>query len=107
VDCSGQTPPLGDKDSSKPNTLRGPNVDELTSGLKQLKLQWKIDKLKKKLKSKKSREMTSSSSSNEESDVSSEEEAKNKRGRKRDKRSYDTSSFNYDNLPSCSIFTFC
>jgi hypothetical protein len=44
------------------------------------------------------------SSSNEESDTSSEEEAKNKRSRKRDKRSYNTTFFNYDNLPSCSAF---
>jgi hypothetical protein len=44
------------------------------------------------------------SSSNEESDTSSEEEVKNKRSRKRDKRSYNTTFFNYDNLPSCSAF---
>jgi hypothetical protein len=49
--------------------------------------------------------MTSFSSSNEESDASSEKEIKNKKGKKRDKRSYNTTSFNYDNLPSCSAFT--
>jgi hypothetical protein len=62
-----------EKNSSKPNTTRGSNVDELTSELKQFKLQRKIDKLKKKLKSKKSRQATSCSSSNEQSDASSEE----------------------------------
>jgi hypothetical protein len=98
ADGLGQTPPPGDNGSSKPNTPKGSNVNKLTSELKQLKLQRKIDKLKKNLRSKKSREMTSSSSSNEESDASSEEEVKNKRGRKRDKRSYNTTSFNYDNL---------
>jgi hypothetical protein len=54
-DGTGRTPPARDKNSSKPNTLRGSNVAELTSKLKQLKLQRKIDKLQKKLKSKKSR----------------------------------------------------
>jgi hypothetical protein len=50
--------------------------------------------------------LTSSSSSNEESDATSEEDVKGKRGRKGDKRSYNTTSFNYDNLPSSSAFTF-
>jgi hypothetical protein len=49
--------------------------------------------------------LTSSSSSNEESDASSEEEVKGKRGRKGDKKSYNTTSFNYDNLPPSSAFT--
>jgi hypothetical protein len=49
--------------------------------------------------------VTSSSSPNEESDASSEEEVKGKRGRKGDKRSYNTTSFNYDNIPSSYTFT--
>jgi hypothetical protein len=49
--------------------------------------------------------LTSSLSSNEESDASSEEEVKLKRGRKGDRRSYNTTSFNYDNLPPSSTFT--
>jgi hypothetical protein len=49
--------------------------------------------------------LTSFSSSNEESDASSEEEAKGKKGRNRDKKSYNTISFNYDNLPSSNAFT--
>jgi flagellar hook assembly protein FlgD len=80
-------------------------VEQLSSELKQLKLQSKIDKLKKKLKDSKSREVTSSSSSNEEINASFEEEGKGKRGRKGDKRSYNTTSFNYNNLPHSSAFT--
>jgi hypothetical protein len=49
--------------------------------------------------------LTSSSSSNEETDASSKEEAKGKRGRKEDKKSYNTTFFNYDNLSSSSVFT--
>jgi hypothetical protein len=49
--------------------------------------------------------LTSSSSSNEETDASSKEEAKGKRGRKEDKKSYNTTFFNYDNLPSSNVFT--
>jgi hypothetical protein len=48
--------------------------------------------------------LTSSSSSNEETDASSEE-VKGKRGRKGDKKSYNTTSFNYDSLSPSSIFT--
>jgi hypothetical protein len=80
-------------------------VEQLSSELMQLKLQRKIDKLKKKLKNPKSQQLTSSSSSNEESDDSSEEEVKGKRGKKGDKRSYNTTSFNYDNLPPSNAFT--
>jgi hypothetical protein len=57
------------------------------------------------LKDSKSHEVVSSSSSNEETDASSEEESKGKKGRKGDKRSYNTTSFNYDNLPHSSAFT--
>jgi hypothetical protein len=49
--------------------------------------------------------LTYSSSSNEESDGSSKEEVKGKGRRKGDKRSYNTTSFNYDNLPPFSAFT--
>jgi hypothetical protein len=73
----------------------------------QLKLQRKIDKLKKKLKDSKTWQLTSSSLSNEEIDDSSEEKVKGKgkRGRKEDKRYYNTNSFNYDNLPPSNGFT--
>jgi hypothetical protein len=49
--------------------------------------------------------VASSSSSNEESDASSEEEATNQKRGKGDKRSYNTTPFNYDNLPHSSTFT--
>jgi hypothetical protein len=80
-------------------------VEQLSSELKQLKLQRKIDMLKKKLKESKSREVASSSSSNEETNASFEEEAKDKKEKKGDKRSYNTASYNYDNLPHSNTFT--
>jgi hypothetical protein len=95
----------GDKGSLKPNTPRGSQVDEFSVELKHLKIQRKIEKLKKKLKTKKGREVTSFSSSNEESDDSFKEEIKNKNDKKGDKRSYNSTSFNYDNLPSPDAFT--
>jgi hypothetical protein len=79
-------------------------VEQLSSELKRIKLRRKIDKLKKKLKESKSQEVASSSSSNEETDASPEKEDKDKKG-KGDKRSYNTTPFNYDNLPHSSTFT--
>jgi hypothetical protein len=49
--------------------------------------------------------LASSSSSNEETDASSKEEAKGKRRRKGDKKSYNSTSFNYDNLPPSNAFS--
>jgi hypothetical protein len=98
VAFGGKTTPI-DKAS------KDSRVEQLSSELKQLKLQRKIDKLKKKLKDSRSWQLTSSSSLNEEADTSSKEEVKGKRGRKRDKRFYNTTSFNYDNLPPSSAFT--
>jgi hypothetical protein len=81
------------------------HVEQLSSELKQLKLQRKTDMLKKNLKESKSREVASSSSSNVESDASSKEEVKNKKEKKGDKRSYNTASYNYNNLPHFNTFT--
>jgi hypothetical protein len=53
----------------------------------------------------KSHEVASSSSSNEETDASSKEEAKGKKGRKENKRLYNTIPFNYDNLSHSNTFT--
>jgi hypothetical protein len=77
VGGSGQSSPLGDRDTSKPPPPRGLKVDELTSELKVLKLQEKIAKIKKKPKSKKTQvqEVSSSSSSNEEGNGSSSDES--------------------------------
>jgi hypothetical protein len=95
-------PPNGD---SSDGASKDSRVEQLSSELKQLKLQRRIDKLKKKLKEFKSREVASFSSSNEEIDASSKEEVKDKKGEKGDNRSYNTTPFNYDNLPNSSIFT--
>jgi hypothetical protein len=102
-------PPKDDGSDAKTTPVDGVSkdsrVEQLSSELKQLKLQRRIDKVKKKLKESKSREVVSSSSSNEETDASSEEEANDKKGGKGDKRSYNTTSFNYDNLPHFGTFT--
>jgi hypothetical protein len=101
-------PPKDDGSDAKTTpvdgVLKDSCVEQLSSELKQLKLQRRIDKVKKKLKESKSREVASSSSSNEETDASSEE-ANDKKGGKGDQRSYNTTSFNYDNLPHFSTFT--
>jgi hypothetical protein len=76
-------------------------VEQLSFELMQLKLQRRIDKLK----ASNSQQLTSSSSSNEETNASSEEEVKGERGRKGDKKSYNNTYFNYDNLPPSSAFT--
>jgi hypothetical protein len=97
-------PPKGDGSNGKTTpvdgTSRDSQVEQLSSKLKWLKLQRKIDKLKES----KSHEVASSSSSNEETDASSKE-AKDKKEKKGDKRSYNTASYNYDNLPHSNIFT--
>jgi hypothetical protein len=101
--------PKGDASDGKTTPIDGASrnsrMEQLSSELKQLKLQRKVDKLKKKLKDSKSRELVSFSSSNEEIDASSEEEDKGKRRRKGDKKSYNTTSFNHDNLPPSNAFT--
>jgi hypothetical protein len=103
-------PPKGDASGGGKGTpvdgaLKNSCMEQLPFDLKQLKLQRKIDKLKKKLKDSRSWQLTSFSSSNEETDASSKEEVKGRKGRKRDKRSYNTTSFNYDNLTPSSAFT--
>jgi hypothetical protein len=102
-------PPKGDAFDEKTTPIDGASRDsrmeQLSSELKQLNLQRKIDKLKKKPKDSKMRELVSFSSSNEETNASSEDEAKGKRERKGDKRSYNTTSFRYNNLPPSSAFT--
>jgi hypothetical protein len=89
----------GGKGTPIDGSSKDSQMEQLSSELKQLKLQRKIDKLK----DSRSRQLTSSSSSNEETDASSKE-VKGKRGRKGDKRSYNTTSFNYDNLLPSSAF---
>jgi hypothetical protein len=114
VGGSGEVPPLkSDENGTKPSTPKGSKTDQLTSELKVLKLEQKIAKLKKKLKTKSPKgQEVSSSSSNEEGDDSSssdDESSKAKRGKGKKKHgskpSYNTTSFNYDSLPSNLAFT--
>jgi hypothetical protein len=111
---SKEGPPLsGGGNGTKPSTPTRSNANQLTSELKVLKLEQKISKLKKKLKSKNSKgQQVSSSSSNEEVNDSSsddDESSKTKRGKGKKKHgskpSYNTTSFNYDSLPSNHTFT--
>jgi hypothetical protein len=63
-------PPKGDDSGRKTTPVDGVSKD---SHMEQLKLQRKIDRLKKKLNDSKSHEVASSSSSKDETDASSEE----------------------------------
>jgi hypothetical protein len=102
-------PPKGDGFDGKTTPVdrasKDSHVEQLSSELKQHKLQKKFDKLKKKLKESQSCEVASSYSSNEETDASSEEEANDKKEKKGGKRSYNTVSYNYDNLTHSNTFT--
>jgi hypothetical protein len=109
----GKTPRLGGGNRSKPSTPMGSKADQLTSELKVLKLEQQIAMLKKKLKRKNSKgqEVSSSSSNEEVNDSSSSSDksskAKGGKGKKKhgSKPSYNTTSFNYDSLPSNHSFT--
>jgi hypothetical protein len=112
---SGEVPPpSGGGNGMKPSTPTKSKANQLASELKVLKLEQKIAKLKKKLKSKnpKGQEVSSSSSNEEVNDSSSydDESSKAKRGKGKKKHgsmpSYNTTSFNYDSLPSNHTFTF-
>jgi hypothetical protein len=107
---SRNSPPLGGGDGSKPSTPMGSKVDQVASELKVPKFQEKIAKLKKKVKSKKIKEVSSSSSNEEVNDSSSDKRSQAKKGngkkKKGSKSSYNTTSFNYDSLPSNHAFTF-
>jgi hypothetical protein len=106
-------PPCGGGNGLKPSTPTGSKANQLASELKVLKLEEKITKHKKKLKSKKPKgQEESSSSSNKEvndSASSSDESSKAKKGKGKKKHgsksSYNTTSFNYDSLPSNHTLT--
>jgi hypothetical protein len=111
---SGQVPPPSGENGSKPSTPTGSKADQLASELKVLKLERKITKFRKKLKSKNLKEQeVSSSSSNKEvngSSSSSDDEStqvKKGKGKKKhgSKSSYNSTSFNYDTLPYNHSFT--
>jgi hypothetical protein len=82
-------PPKGDGNGMNPSTSKGSKADQLASELKVLKLEWKIAKLKKKLKTKnpKWQEMSSSSSNEEANDSSSDDDERSKVKRGKCKRS--------------------
>jgi hypothetical protein len=112
---SGEVPPPSSGGNDiKPSTPTGSKADQLTSELKVLKLEQKITNLKKKLKCKnpKGQEVSSSFPNEEVNDSSSsnDESSKAKRGKgkkkHRSKPSYNTTSFNYDSLPSNHTFTY-
>jgi hypothetical protein len=102
----------GGGDGSMPTSPSGSKAGQLSSELKVLKLEWKTAKLKKKLKSKnpKGQEVASSPSSNEEGNRSSDDDessqVKKGKGKKKyvSKPSYNSTSFNYDTLPSNHSF---
>jgi predicted RNase H-like nuclease (RuvC/YqgF family) len=89
------------EDGSNMKTSTAPTVEELMKKLEKLNAELK----KLKTKDKKGKKYCSSS----EADNSSfEEEVSNKarRERKKHDKSYNAMSFNYDNIPSCTAYTF-
>jgi hypothetical protein len=104
-------PPLLDKDdnpivvedSSNMETSMAPTLEELMRRLEELTAENR--KLRAKVKNKKTK---GSSSSSEEEDSSFEGDAfkKEKKGRRNcDKPSYNSMSFNYNNMPSSTAYT--
>jgi predicted RNase H-like nuclease (RuvC/YqgF family) len=91
------------EDDSNTETSMAPTLEELMRRLEELTTENK--KLKAKAKNKKTK---GSSSSSEEEDSSFEEDVfkKEKKGRRnRDKPSYNSMSFNYNNMPSSTAYT--
>jgi hypothetical protein len=101
--------PKGDASDGKTTPIDGASrdsrVEQLSSELKQLKLQRKIDKLKKKLKDPKSQKLASSSHQMKRPMLHPKKKLREKKEEREIKKSYNTTSFNYDNLPPSSIFT--
>jgi hypothetical protein len=105
------TPRFNDKSNTNNNEesskMRASTDAKLEDLMKRLeKLMAKNNKLRRKVKGKRT---NGGSSSNEEEDSSYEEEdsKKGKKGRNnRDKSSYNSMSFNYDNMPSTTAYTF-
>jgi hypothetical protein len=93
--------PIGVEEGSKPGTSKTPIMEDLMK---------KLDKLKAKnrrLKTKGKKDLKYSSSS-EDGDSSFKEEVSNKERKERnkhDKTSYNSMSFNYNNMPNCTSYT--
>jgi hypothetical protein len=102
-------PPLLDEDGNLIAVEDGSNTETSTSTVKGLmkqleKLNAKVKRLK--AKGKKGKKHSSSS---EDDDSSFEEEVSNKgkkERKKHDKSYYNAMSFNYDNMPSSTVYTF-
>jgi hypothetical protein len=93
--------PLVIEDGSKLGTSKAPTLEELMRKLEKLKAE------NKRLKAK-GKKVTTCSSSSKDDDSSFEEEVskKGRKGRKKhDKPSYNSMSFNYNNMPSSTTYT--
>jgi hypothetical protein len=96
--------PVTVEEGSKTGASNAPTMEDLMKRLE--KLTAENYKLRRKVKAKKTK---GGSSSSEEEDSSNEEDVskKEKKGRNnRDKASYNSMFFNYDNMPSTTIYTF-
>jgi hypothetical protein len=110
MDEDDATPRFDDKsntnnheESSKTRVSRDAKLEDLMKRLE--KLTTENNKLRRKVKAKRTKE-DSSSSEEEDSSYEEEESKKGKRGRNnRDKPSYNSMSFNYDNMSSTITYT--
>jgi hypothetical protein len=92
--------PVVIKEDSKSGTHKAPTLEDLIRKLEKLK----AENMKLRVKDKKG---TTYSSSSEDDDSNEEVSKKEKKGRnKHDKHSYNTMSFNYNNMPSSTAYTF-
>jgi hypothetical protein len=92
--------PIVIEDGSKLETSKAPTLEYLMKKLEKHKAE------NKKLKAK-GKKGTTYSSSSEDSDSDEEVIKKGRKGRsKYDKAFYNTMSFNYNNMPSCTTYTF-
>jgi hypothetical protein len=95
--------PITIEEGSKTGASNAPTLEDLIKRLEKLRAE--NNKLKRKIKAKRTKE---DSSSSEEVESSNEEDVskKGKKGRNnRDKSSYNSMSFNYDNMPSTTAYT--
>jgi hypothetical protein len=91
--------PIVIQDDSKSKTSKPPTLEYLIKKLEKLKAE------KKKLRAK-GKKATTYSSSSEDGDSDEEVIKKGRKGRnKHDKASYNTMSFNYNNMPSSTAYT--
>jgi septal ring factor EnvC (AmiA/AmiB activator) len=95
--------PITIEEGSKTGASNAPTLEDLMKRLEKLMVE--NNKLRRKIKSKRTK---GGSSSSKEEDSSNEEDVSKKwrKGRNnRDKPSYNSMSFNYDNMPSTTAYT--